>query len=209
MNKLYAGGPEMRLRQEWILGVGGVRVLRAMGIDPAVWHANEGHAAFMMVERLREPDAGRRRSTRRSTRSAPAACSPPTRRCRRAMTPSPSSSSRPAPGRCGTRWASTATRSSGSARTRICPGQFHMTVTAMRLSGRRERRVAPARPGLPQHLARPLARPALGGGADRARHQRRAPRHLDGEPDHGPARRAPGRATGAAAWTSRASGTRC
>ena len=35
MNKLYAGGPELRLRQEWILGVGGVRVLRAMGIDPA------------------------------------------------------------------------------------------------------------------------------------------------------------------------------
>jgi len=54
MNKLYAGGPELRVRQEWILGVGGVRVLRAMGIDPAVWHANEGHAAFMMVERLRE-----------------------------------------------------------------------------------------------------------------------------------------------------------
>ena len=54
MNKLYAGGPELRLRQEWILGVGGVRVLRAMGIDPAVWHANEGHAAFMMIERLRE-----------------------------------------------------------------------------------------------------------------------------------------------------------
>ncbi len=54
MNKLYAGGPDMRLRQEWILGVGGVRVLRAMGIDPVVWHANEGHAAFMMVERLRE-----------------------------------------------------------------------------------------------------------------------------------------------------------
>ena len=54
MNKLYAGGPELRLRQEWILGVGGVRVLRAMGIDPGVWHANEGHAAFMLIERLRE-----------------------------------------------------------------------------------------------------------------------------------------------------------
>src|SRR5919107_1176452 len=54
MNKLYAGGPELRLRQEWILGVGGVRVLRALGIDPGVWHANEGHAAFMMVERIRE-----------------------------------------------------------------------------------------------------------------------------------------------------------
>ena len=54
MNKLYAGGPELRVRQEWILGVGGVRVLRAMGINPSVWHANEGHAAFMMIERLRE-----------------------------------------------------------------------------------------------------------------------------------------------------------
>jgi starch phosphorylase len=52
--KLYAGGPAMRLRQEWILGVGGVRVLRAVGVDPAAWHANEGHAAFMLIERLRE-----------------------------------------------------------------------------------------------------------------------------------------------------------
>jgi starch phosphorylase len=52
--KLYAGGPDMRLRQEWILGVGGVRVLRAVGVDPSAWHANEGHAAFMLVERLRE-----------------------------------------------------------------------------------------------------------------------------------------------------------
>jgi glycogen phosphorylase len=54
MSKLYAGGPAMRIRQEWILGVGGVRVLRAVGVDPAAWHANEGHAAFMFVERLRE-----------------------------------------------------------------------------------------------------------------------------------------------------------
>jgi starch phosphorylase len=53
-HKLYTGVPELRLRQEWILGVGGVRVLRALGIEPAAWHANEGHAAFMYVERLRE-----------------------------------------------------------------------------------------------------------------------------------------------------------
>jgi starch phosphorylase len=53
-SKLYAGGADMRLRQEWILGIGGVRVLRAVGLDPASWHANEGHAAFMLVERLRE-----------------------------------------------------------------------------------------------------------------------------------------------------------
>jgi starch phosphorylase len=53
-SKLYAGGIPMRLRQEWILGVGGVRVLRALGIDPGAWHANEGHASFMMLERVRE-----------------------------------------------------------------------------------------------------------------------------------------------------------
>jgi starch phosphorylase len=54
LHQLYAGGVELRLRQEWILGVGGVRVLRALGIQPSVWHANEGHAAFMPVERVRE-----------------------------------------------------------------------------------------------------------------------------------------------------------
>jgi starch phosphorylase len=37
LHKLYAGGPELRIRQEWILGVGGVRVLRALGINPSVW----------------------------------------------------------------------------------------------------------------------------------------------------------------------------
>jgi starch phosphorylase len=51
---LYGGGEEYRLKQEWILGVGGVRVLRALGVEPGAWHANEGHATFMMVERLRE-----------------------------------------------------------------------------------------------------------------------------------------------------------
>jgi len=54
LSKLYAGGPALRLRQEWLLGVGGVRVLRALGYDPAAWHANEGHASFMLVERVRE-----------------------------------------------------------------------------------------------------------------------------------------------------------
>ncbi|MEO8030179.1 MAG: alpha-glucan family phosphorylase [Gemmatimonadota bacterium] len=53
-SKLYAGGPDLRLRQEWLLGVGGVRVLRALGHSPSAWHANEGHAAFMLIERLRE-----------------------------------------------------------------------------------------------------------------------------------------------------------
>lgn len=52
--QLYGGGNEMRIQQEIILGIGGVRTLRAMGLAPNVWHANEGHAAFMILERIRE-----------------------------------------------------------------------------------------------------------------------------------------------------------
>lgn len=52
--RLYTADPEMRIQQEIILGIGGVRVLRALGISPAVWHANEGHSAFMNLERIRE-----------------------------------------------------------------------------------------------------------------------------------------------------------
>ncbi len=51
---LYGGDQNARLLQEIVLGIGGVRVLRALGIEPAVWHGNEGHTALMMVERLRE-----------------------------------------------------------------------------------------------------------------------------------------------------------
>jgi starch phosphorylase len=53
-HQLYAGDNEMRLRQEIVLGIGGVRVLRALDIHPDVWHINEGHAAFMTLERFRE-----------------------------------------------------------------------------------------------------------------------------------------------------------
>ncbi len=52
--RLYGGDNEYRLRQEIALGSGAVRVLRALGIQPEVWHANEGHIGFMFVERLRE-----------------------------------------------------------------------------------------------------------------------------------------------------------
>jgi starch phosphorylase len=53
-NILYVRGREMRLHQELILGVGGTRALRALGIEPAVWHLNEGHSAFLLAERARE-----------------------------------------------------------------------------------------------------------------------------------------------------------
>ncbi|HSJ00132.1 MAG TPA: alpha-glucan family phosphorylase [Patescibacteria group bacterium] len=51
---LYVRGREMRLCQELVLGVGGVRALRALGIEPKVWHLNEGHSAFLLLERARE-----------------------------------------------------------------------------------------------------------------------------------------------------------
>jgi starch phosphorylase len=50
---LYVRGREMRLHQELVLGAGGVRALKALGIQPAVWHLNEGHSAFLLVERTR------------------------------------------------------------------------------------------------------------------------------------------------------------
>ena len=49
---LYVRGREMRFAQEAVLGVGGTRVLRALGIEPQVWHVNEGHAAMSLIERI-------------------------------------------------------------------------------------------------------------------------------------------------------------
>lgn len=51
--QLYAPGLEMRIRQEIVLGIGGVRFLQALGITPAVCHMNEGHSAFLGLERIR------------------------------------------------------------------------------------------------------------------------------------------------------------
>ncbi len=52
--RLYGGDREMRISQEIVLGIGGVRTLRALGISPSAWHINEGHAAFLCLERCRE-----------------------------------------------------------------------------------------------------------------------------------------------------------
>ena len=53
-HRLYGGDESTRIRQEMILGIGGVRALRALGIQPSVFHLNEGHAAFLILELLRE-----------------------------------------------------------------------------------------------------------------------------------------------------------
>lgn len=53
-SQLYVTGREMRLCQEIVLGMGGVRLLQELGIEPALWHMNEGHSVFLAVERIRQ-----------------------------------------------------------------------------------------------------------------------------------------------------------
>jgi len=53
-SELYGGGPELRLKQELLLGIGGWRLLRVLGLQPEVCHLNEGHAAFAVLERARQ-----------------------------------------------------------------------------------------------------------------------------------------------------------
>src|SRR5437667_4341497 len=52
--RLYGGDRETRVQQEIILGIGGVRALKAIGTDPGVFHLNEGHAAFVVLQRIRD-----------------------------------------------------------------------------------------------------------------------------------------------------------
>ena len=51
--RLYGGDREMRISQEVVLGIGGVRAVRALGYEPSVWHMNEGHSALLGADRIR------------------------------------------------------------------------------------------------------------------------------------------------------------
>ncbi|MCI0521194.1 MAG: alpha-glucan family phosphorylase, partial [Chloroflexi bacterium] len=59
-SRLYSSDLDVRISQEILLGIGGVRALRILGYNPNVWHLNEGHSAFMILERAREMVAGGR-----------------------------------------------------------------------------------------------------------------------------------------------------
>src|SRR2546429_9943723 len=59
-SELYGGGSELRLKQELVLGIGGWRLLEALGLHPEVCHLNEGHAAFAVLERARSYMANKR-----------------------------------------------------------------------------------------------------------------------------------------------------
>jgi glycogen phosphorylase len=56
--RVYGGDTTTRIMQEIVLGIGGVRLLRALGVEPSVYHMNEGHAAFLTLELMREKMAG-------------------------------------------------------------------------------------------------------------------------------------------------------
>ena len=87
-SRLYGGDGRVRIRQELLLGVGGFRALKAMGITPGVLHLNEGHSGFAVLEAIRKPDAGGR-DLLRSSRSRVCRAkwfSPRTPRCRPATT---------------------------------------------------------------------------------------------------------------------------
>ena len=69
--RLYGGDRDTRIQQEIVLGIGGVRALKALGIEPAVFHLNEGHAAFVVLQRIRdliEQGSTLRRRARRDPR---------------------------------------------------------------------------------------------------------------------------------------------
>ena len=140
-NILYVRGREMRLHQELVLGVGGVRALRRLGIEPAVWHLNEGHSAFLLCERAREAvakgaildeawDASARTACSRSTpRSRPATSASTRSWC----VASPARSSRVMGARTPAACPSTGS-SSSAADADGSSSQFDMTAFSLRLT---------------------------------------------------------------------------
>ena len=153
-----AGDQEMRIRQEIVLGIGGLRALEAVGLRPTIRHLNEGHAAFVGLEKIR---AARRRggaspSRRRASARRRATSSRRTRRCRRGSTASRRSWSRstspPTFRSAASKW--TSSLSSGRSAPRNAHEPFSMAVLALRFVRSRQRGLAAARPRLAAALAR-------------------------------------------------------
>ena len=171
---LYGGDREHRIRQELLLGVGGVRALAALGIEPTVFHLNEGHSAFLQIERVRalveqglETDDALEQVRASSVFTT--------------HTPVPAGNEvfdeelvvrvrRPARRRGRS-------RPGRSARARQVRRQARLRPDAARAApvGVRQRRLAAPRGGRARDVGAALAG---AGDADRPRHERRPPRHL-------------------------------
>ena len=135
-NILYVRGREMRLHQELVLGIGGVRALRALGLEPAVWHLNEGHSAFLLAERAREyVAAGRAPRDALGRCQAERASSRSTRRSRPATSGSTRTSSAASPARSSTRGGVPVEKVLDlGLGTDGDPSQFDMTAFSLRLT---------------------------------------------------------------------------
>ena len=171
---LYGGDREHRIRQELLLGVGGVRALAALGIEPNVFHLNEGHSAFLQLERLRAlvADGAETDDALESIRRSSVFTT---------HTPVPAGNE-VFDEELVVRYVGDLAAEGGLDRERLLelgrfgdePG-FGLTpvrAAALRL---RERRLRPARRGRARDVGAALAR---AGDADRPRHERRPPRHL-------------------------------
>ena len=137
--RLYEGNRAVRLAQYGLLGIGGARVLQALGIEPAVVHLNEGHPALAALE-FAAADVARRHAARGGVRARPAArsSSPRTRRSRPATRPTPPRSSCPPTTTCAR--GSGSTRRSSSTSAAAFPARSErpgMTPLAIRISRRR------------------------------------------------------------------------
>ena len=175
---LYGGDREHRIRQELLLGVGGVRALAALGIEPTVFHLNEGHSAFLALERVRALVA-ERHADRRRARARPRArpSSRRTRPSRPGTRSSPRSSSRRYVGDLAER---------GRARRRVrCSRSARFgDEPRLRADAARAAHCRPTRTASPRCTARSRARCGRRSGdgtataADRPRHERRPPRHV-------------------------------
>ncbi len=184
--RLYVGDRDMRLRQEILLGIGGLRALTVMGIEPSVCHMNEGHSAFLAVERLRQI-MERYQLTRAEAREVVWATTVFT-----THTPVPAGNERFDVELLNRRLGAYIKSVGMSWEEFVALGredpknpneEFCLTVLALRLAAHCNGVSAPSRPRLARALAPPLAGASHRRRADRQRHQRH-PHAVMAEPRH-------------------------
>ena len=191
-SRLYIGDPELRLAQYILLGVGGVRALQALDIEPGLLHLNEGHAAFVSLELARIAGGGFAEGVE-SARS---------RTIFTTHTPVPAGNDTyPVDQVCGALDGLLDHDGRRRRRDRAArPHQPGRRARAVRRHpvrpahlARGQRREPAPRRDRPPHVARPVARPVARRRADRARHERRPRAHVGRRPDAAAARPPPRR----------------
>jgi starch phosphorylase len=190
-SRLYGGDGRVRIRQELLLGIGGCRALKAMGIIPGVLHLNEGHSAFAVFEAIRsrmdEEGLDFDEAARRVSRSVVFTT----------HTPVPAGHDRFHRGLIEEHLGPLGDALRISPDRLMAFGQenpsnryeeFCMTVLGLKLSRRANCRVCVARRGLPRHVDRPVSRQVGGCRADRSHHERRSRSDLARTPNVPPLR---------------------